>query len=242
MPRGFSVFGSTFRLDRAYTLIGPLGKGSYGVVCAARDKENGRKVAIKKVTPMATHITDARHTLREIRMMRYLGVHPNVISLFDLQASERRDELYIVMELMDTDLHRIIQSKQSLTEQHVRYFLFQLLRGVQFLHRNGILHRDLKPGNLLVSKTCELRITDFGLARKATSSKRMLEQTAADAQLDDEAGADGPMTEHVVTRWYRPPELMLSPDGLYTSAVDVWSCGCIFAEMLGRTPLFPGKN
>merc|ERR1719424_1187231 len=99
--------------------------------------------------------------------MRHLGAHANVIGLFDLQASERRDELYLVM---------------ALTEQHVKYFMFQLVRGVQYLHRRGVLHRDLKPGNLLVSKNCELRITDFGLARLATGRRRMLEQTEADCE------------------------------------------------------------
>lgn len=97
----------------------------------------------------------------------------------------------------------------------------QLLKGLKFLHDHHIIHRDLKPGNLLVTRSCELRITDFGLAR---------------------ARPDEPMTEHVVTRWYRPPELMLCPDGMYTYAVDMWSVGCIFAELLGRKPLFPGKN
>eukprot|EP00953_Heterococcus_sp_UTEX-ZZ885_P035505 18329-Heterococcus_DN1.PRE.1 len=93
-------------------------------------------------------------------------------------------------------------------------------------------HRDLKPGNLLVTKSCQLRITDFGLARERPLGRG--------ADPDEEV--DDPMTEHVVTRWYRPPELMLCPDGLYTYAVDLWSVGCIFAELLGRQPLFPGNN
>ena len=109
--------------------------------------------------------------------------------------------------------------------------MYQLLKGVNYLHKHNVIHRDLKPGNLLVTRNCELRITDFGLARlKPTRENREGEEI-------EEA-----MTEHVVTRWYRPPELMLCPDGLYTSAVDMWSVGCIFAELLGRKPLFPGKN
>ncbi|CAM9882362.1 unnamed protein product, partial [Scytosiphon promiscuus] len=114
---------------------------------------------------MAQHVDDAKHVLREIRLMRFLGSHPNIVSLEDLFVSEHYDDLYIVMELLDSDLHRIIQSPQALSDAHHRYFMFQLLEGVKFLHHNRIIHRDLKPGNVLVTKKCELRITDFGLAR-----------------------------------------------------------------------------
>lgn len=134
---------------------------------------------------------DAKHVLREIMLMRHMGKHENIITLEDLILRENNDELYIVMELLDSDLHRVLQSKQVLTESHYKYFLFQLLCGVKYLHDNKIIHRDLKPGNLLVSKDCKLRITDFGLARERPDNIE-----------------DGPMTEHVVTRWYRAPELM----------------------------------
>ncbi|CAN0098306.1 unnamed protein product [Sphacelaria rigidula] len=96
---------------------------------------------------------------------RYLGTHPNIVSLEDLFVSEYHGELYIVMELLDSDLHRIIQSSQALGDSHHRYFMYQLLKGVKFLHDNRIIHRDLKPGNVLVTKSCQLRITDFGLSR-----------------------------------------------------------------------------
>eukprot|EP00968_Pinguiococcus_pyrenoidosus_P012659 scaffold1130_cov195-Pinguiococcus_pyrenoidosus.AAC.20 len=216
-----------------------IGRGSYGVVAAAtdtvaaRDQQVSGRVAIKRVSPISQSASDAKHVLRELRLMRYLGQHDNIISLVDCFVKDQRDELYLVMELMDSDLHKVIQSPQALSEAHARYFMLQLFRGVHFLHENRIIHRDLKPGNLLVSRNCDLRITDFGLARERPSGPRR------DAPDD---GVVDPMTEHVVTRWYRPPELMLCPDGLYTYAVDVWSCGCILAELLGRKPLFPGKN
>ena len=129
--------------------------------------------------------------------------HLIIIPLQELYVREASDEMYIVMDLFDSDLHRVLQSKQPLTENHFRHFFLQLLCGVKYLHDNRIIHRDLKPGNLLVNRQCQLRITDFGLAR---------EKPMAVAGLDgDDELIDGPMTEHVVTRWYRPPELMLCP-------------------------------
>jgi serine/threonine protein kinase len=115
-------------------------------------------------------------------------------------------QLYVMMELLDSDLQRVIQSPQPLEDQHFKHFLFQLLRGLRFAHQHGVIHRDLKPSNILVTKDCDLCISDFGLARQAPPS----------------GGGTLLMTQHVVKRWYRAPELMLSPDGSYTAAIDLW--------------------
>ncbi len=227
-----TISGSTFTLDVRYQDLKAIGKGSYGVVCCVNDILTNKKVAIKKIQDMSKHAADAKHVLREIRLMRYLGGHPNIVTLQNIYLQQDTDELYLVMDLMDSDLHKIIQSPQPLSDAHFRYFMFQLLKGVRFLHENRIIRRDLKPGNLLVTKSCQLKITDFGLAR----ARPMGRGSHPDDTVDD------PMTEHVVTRWYRPPELMLCPNGLYEYSVDLWSCGCILAEMLGRAPLFPGRN
>jgi serine/threonine protein kinase len=136
----------------------------------------------------------------------------------------------MMIELMDCDLHRVIQSKQSLSEKHHKCFMKQLLEGIKAMHSMGCFHRDLKPGNILVSKDCQLRITDFGLARFMDESTRAGENEA------------GEMTQYVVTRWYRPPELLLAPNLPYREAVDLWSCGCILAELINRKPLLPGKD
>ncbi len=226
------IHGSTFTVENRYKGLKTIGKGSYGVVCCAEDTVAMKRVAIKKIQDMSVHAMNAKHVLREIRLMRLLGDHPNISTLQNVYIHQNADELYLVMDLMESDLHKIIQSPQPLSDAHFRYFMFQLLKGVRFLHENRIIHRDLKPGNLLVTKSCHLRITDFGLARVRPIGRGV----HPDDTVDD------PMTEHVVTRWYRPPELMLCPNSLYEYSVDLWSCGCILGEMLGRSLLFPGRN
>lgn len=223
---------TTFTLDAGFSDLKVLGKGSYGIVVSAYFEQLGKKVAVKKVTPVAKQSTDAKHVLREVRLLRHMGKHENIISLYDLRYREQSDELYMIMELMDSDLHQVIQSKQSLTENHFQHFMYQLLCGLKYLHDHRIIHRDLKPGNILLTKDCRLRITDFGLSRERPKG----------SGEDPEEQVEQAMTQHVVTRWYRPPELMLCPDGMYNYAVDLWSVGCIFAEMFNRNPLFPGKN
>ncbi|CAN6483754.1 unnamed protein product [Victoria cruziana] len=134
---------------------------------------------------------------------------------------EAFNDVYIAYELMDTDLHQIIRSNQPLTEEHCQYFLYQILRGLKYIHSANVLHRDLKPSNLLLNANCDLKICDFGLARITSETDFM--------------------TEYVVTRWYRAPELLLH-SAEYTTAIDVWSVGCIFMELMNRQPLFPGRD
>lgn len=133
---------------------------------------------------------------------------------------------YVVLDLMESDLHQIIHSCQTLTSEHTRYFLYQLLRGLKYVHSANVIHRDLKPSNLLVNENCELKIGDFGMARGLSSHPEESHSF---------------MTEYVATRWYRAPELLLSLNH-YSLAIDMWSVGCIFAEMLGRKQIFPGKH
>ncbi len=244
----FKISGTSFRVAQRYTPLGIVGKGSYGVVCAAQNSWNKERVAIKKISPMCEDQWDAKHTLRELRIMRLMEHHPNVISLRDLSVVPEADELYIVMELMDSDLHKIIVSKQALSHAHCQVLMMQILRGVKAMHANNVLHRDLKPGNILVGRDCQVRITDFGLAR-AIAPDEMVGTNKDDGNPnsgnDGDDGATGPasaMTEYVVTRWYRCPELLLAPHVAYTTAVDLWAVGCIFAEMVLREPLFPGRS
>eukprot|EP00249_Psilotum_nudum_P028985 c3905_g1_i1 orf=115-1251(+) len=220
----FVLWRNMFEIDTKYVPIKPIGKGAYGVVCSARDLESGEKIAIKKITNAFENATDARRTLREIRLLRHLR-HENIIGVKDIMKPVDRGtfrDVYIVYELMDTDLHQIIKSSQPLTDDHFQYFIYQLLRGLKYVHSANVLHRDLKPSNLLLNASCDLKICDFGLARTGSEKGQF-------------------MTEYVVTRWYRAPELLLSCDE-YTTAIDMWSVGCIFAELLGRKPIFPGKD
>lgn len=189
----FNVGGSIFSVRPRYKALKIIGRGSYGVVVSCTDATTSGRYAIKRIKPMSAHSSDSKHVLREIRCMRLLGLHTNVVSISDIFCNIRNDELYIVMELMDSDLHRIIQSPQSLSDEHHRYFMYQLVRGVKYIHAQGIIHRDLKPGNLLVTRNCELRITDFGLARQQSVASEVGDTNLLDI---------GPMTQHVVTRWF----------------------------------------
>eukprot|EP01038_Epipyxis_sp_PR26KG_P011744 gene11744-15716_t len=226
------VDGHTFTISKRYSVTESviLGKGSYGVVCNAQDTSNNLEIAIKRIRPFAADAWDARRTIREIKLMKLLGAHPNVITLFDLSLNKKKEELYMMMELMDSDLHQIIKSKQVLSERHHKCFMKQILEGVSAMHSIGVFHRDLKPGNILVTKDCHVRIADFGLAR-------MMDESTL--QGNNELH---PMTEYVVTRWYRAPEVLLAPKTPYSAAVDIWATGCIFAELLRGKALFPGKN
>ena len=159
--------GSNFILDRRYQIIDTIGSGAYGVVVSARDTITGEAVAIKKIEKAFDHATFTKRTLRELKILRLLN-NENIVRIKTIQLPSSRedfDEIYLVSELMETDLSSIIKSSQPLTDEHCRFFLYQLLRGLKYMHTACILHRDLKPRNLLVNSNCDLKICDFGLAR-----------------------------------------------------------------------------
>ncbi|RMZ85330.1 hypothetical protein DV737_g786, partial [Chaetothyriales sp. CBS 132003] len=201
----FKVFNQDFIVDDRYTVTKELGQGAYGIVCAATNTQTGEGVAIKKVTNVFSKKILAKRALREIKLLQHFRGHRN---------------------LMECDLAAIIRSGQPLTDAHFQSFIYQILCGLKYIHSANVLHRDLKPGNLLVNADCELKICDFGLARGFSQ--------------DPEENA-GYMTEYVATRWYRAPEIMLSFQS-YTKAIDVWSVGCILAELLGGRPFFKGRD
>ncbi|KAH6556408.1 hypothetical protein KP509_1Z181600 [Ceratopteris richardii] len=211
-----------------YKILEIIGKGSYGVVCSAIDKKTGEKVAIKKINDIFEHVSDATRILREIKLLRYLK-HPDIVDIKHilLPPSPREfKDIYVVFELMEADLHQVIKANDDLTQEHYQFFLYQLLRALKFIHSANVFHRDLKPKNVLANSDCKLKLCDFGLARVAFN------------------GSSSAIfwTDYVATRWYRAPELCGSFYSKYTPAVDIWSVGCIFAEVLLGRPLFPGRN
>jgi len=228
--RQYVVKGTTFEVDVRYEVRKGVGQGAYGLICAAKDTKDGDQVAIKKITNAFEDAVDCKRMLREMRLLQHFK-HENVLCLRDIMNPDKSidewKDVYLVTELMDTDLHYIIHSKQALSDDHIQYFMYQILRGLKAVHAAKVLHRDLKPGNLLVNKNCDLKICDFGLARGVDPSQKGVQQAA--------------LTEYVVTRWYRAPELLVENE-TYGPGIDIWSVGCILAEFLGRKALFPGRD
>ncbi|XP_060067866.1 mitogen-activated protein kinase 1-like [Ylistrum balloti] len=221
------VKGQEFHVGPRYVELQYIGEGAYGMVVSAIDTTTPKRerVAIKKISPFE-HQTYCQRTLREIKILTRFR-HENVINIQNILHQDNLEsmkDVYIVQCLMETDMYKLLKTQQ-LSNDHVCYFLYQILRGLKYIHSANVLHRDLKPSNLLLNTTCDLKVCDFGLARVA----------------DPEHDHTGFLTEYVATRWYRAPEIMLNSKG-YTNPVDVWSVGCILAEMLVNRPLFPGKH
>ena len=226
--RAIRVLGSSFQIDQRYDILDTVGSGAYGVVVSARDTETGEMVAIKKIEKAFEHPTFTKRTLRELKILRLMH-HENIIGIKTIQlprTREEMDEIYVVSELMETDLSSVIRSPQPLEDEHCQFFIYQILRGLKYLHSANVLHRDLKPRNLLVNASCDLKICDFGLARADLPNLRVRAAS---------------MTDYVATRWYRAPEVLLTYK-VYTKALDIWSVGCILGELLLRMPLLPGND
>ncbi|PAA47861.1 hypothetical protein BOX15_Mlig004757g3 [Macrostomum lignano] len=203
----------------------PIGYGAFGVVWSVVDPRDGKRLALKKIPNVFQNIIAAKRAFRELNFL-YQTRHENIVSVVSvLEEPNFPFEIYLLCDLMQTDLHKIIVSPQALSVDHVKIFLYQLLRGLKYLHSANILHRDIKPGNLLVNSDCKLKICDFGLAR-----------------VDDpNSQAVRSLTLEVVTQYYRAPELLMGAQE-YSAAIDVWSVGCIFAELLSRSILFQASS
>lgn len=207
-----------------------IGYGAYGTVAAFKDNRPAQAaskgLAIKFVRNAFHDLLDGQRILREIRLLRCLR-HDNIVRLHGLYCSGSDcQDIYIVTDLMDSDLGKIIKSSEVLTEEHHRWFTYQILRALLHIHSAGVVHRDIKPSNILVNKDCTLKLCDFGLSRGGPAYR---------------GSSEHKLTEYVVTRYYRAPEvILLSSD--YGAPIDIWAVGCVLAELIARKPLFKGKD
>ncbi|KAL1566479.1 cyclin-dependent kinase [Salvia divinorum] len=199
-----------------YQLLNVVSRGSYGVVYRAWDMEAGEIVAIKHELEGLS-----QSTVREIEILQSLPHHRSIVDLKKVTVGEC-GQVLVVMEFLPSDLRRLIAARKvAFSAPQLKVMMSQILKGVRFLHENGVMHRDLKPSNILINEKDRLKICDFGLSRWANGS--------------------GSYSPGVGTQWYRAPELLMG-ETKYTSAVDMWSVGCIMAELVLRRVLFPGKS
>lgn len=214
------VFQVAWAMDK-FQKLEKVGEGTYGVVYKARDKKTGDLLALKKIRLEAEDEGIPSTAIREIALLKQLQ-HPNIVRLYDVIHTDKK--LTLVFEFLDQDLKRFMDAcgDNGIQAETTKSFLYQLLRGIAFCHEHRVLHRDLKPQNLLINMTGELKLADFGLARAFGIPVRNY-------------------THEVVTLWYRAPDVLLG-SRKYSTSVDIWSVGCIFAEMVNARPLFPGTN
>ncbi|XP_029067509.1 cyclin-dependent kinase 3 isoform X4 [Monodon monoceros] len=213
-PGAFCFQGGSAGMD-VFQKVEKIGEGTYGVVYKAKNKETGQLVALKKIRLDLETEGVPSTAIREISLLKELK-HPNIVRLLDVVHSEKK--LYLVFEFLSQDLKKYMDSTPAskLPLHVVKSYLFQLLQGVNFCHSHRVIHRDLKPQNLLINELGAIKLADFGLARAFGVPLRSY-------------------THEVVTLWYRAPEILLG-SRFYSTAVDVWSIGCIFAEMVERGP------
>uniref|UniRef100_A0A2P2I4W5 Cyclin-dependent kinase 2-like n=1 Tax=Hirondellea gigas TaxID=1518452 RepID=A0A2P2I4W5_9CRUS len=205
-----------------YHKIEKIGEGTYGVVYKAQDIQTNRVVALKKIRLDGESDGVPSTALREITLLKELA-HPNIVQLIDIIIAEQK--LYLVFEFLNQDLKKLFDSRRvygGLPTALVQSYMKQLIEGIYYCHANRILHRDLKPQNLLIDDKGAIKLADFGLARAFCLPVRAY-------------------THEVVTLWYRAPEILLGAR-TYCTTVDIWSLGCIFAEMITCKPLFPGDS
>lgn len=277
-----------------YDPIKVLGAGSYGKVIEAVDSKTKKKVAIKKINYLFEDLVDSKRILREITLLRFMK-NQFIVQLLDIEYDKKDkdfDSIYLIFECLPSDLKKIFKSSLQLNSTDIKTLVYHILCGLKYIHSCAVLHRDIKPGNILLDDNYQIKICDFGLARcvnkededqiteKQTSNRREIDKSklakhagtlGKDKKEEDPKESstsskpnrppklkdikknkkDQVLSVHVVSRWYRAPELILIETN-YSGAIDVWSVGCIFAELMmmmkenaptfmDRQPLFPGK-
>jgi len=202
--------------------LNKIEEGTYGVVYRARDKETGEIVALKKLKMDREREGFPMTSLREIKILMTFK-HPHIVDVREVVVGNNLNHIFIVMEFVDHDLKTLMEEMRSpFAISEIKTLMQQLLEATAYLHDNWVIHRDLKTSNLLFNNHGMLKVADFGLAREYGSPLK-------------------PYTHNVVTLWYRAPELLLGQKK-YTPAIDMWSIGCIFAELISKEPLLPGRS
>uniref|UniRef100_A0A4W6DTW2 Mitogen-activated protein kinase 15 n=1 Tax=Lates calcarifer TaxID=8187 RepID=A0A4W6DTW2_LATCA len=203
-------------INLKYEIKKRLGKGAYGIVWKAVDRQSGEIVAVKKIFDAFRNRTDAQRTFREIMFLQEFGDHPNIVKLLNVIRAQNDKDIYLIFEYMDTDLHAVIKKGTLLKDIHKRYVMYQLFKAIKYLHSGNVIHRDQKPSNVLLDTDCVVKLCDFGLARSLN-------------QIQEDSGNPA------------APEILLGSTR-YTKGVDMWSLGCILGEMLLGKALFPGTS
>ncbi|CAD8147291.1 unnamed protein product [Paramecium octaurelia] len=199
-----------------------LGEGTYGIVTRAFDKRKEQYVALKKVKLDSHHDEGVPSTtIREIAILLKLR-HPNIISLFEVKYFLEEKQIYLVFDSMQCDLRNYLDKNKAFTLNQLKPIIYQILQGLSYCHSRRVLHRDLKPQNILMDEAKQIKLADFGLSRVFPFPMPKF-------------------TKEIATLWYRAPELMLGDDN-YGTAVDIWAVGCIMAECLTGAPLFQGDS
>lgn len=251
-------------LKKKYVVEKEIGAGSYGSVVRARNPATGQVVAIKRIMNLFDDIIDGKRTLRELALLKRLK-HPNIVNLIEVLVPNddfaNFQEISLVLEYAPADLKKVFKSKTFLTLDHIIVITYTMLLGLKYIHSAGVWHRDLKPANVLIFENGQAKLCDFGLARSVENAPVLAENKViensdksikARPRLKKDSKVKSNLTSHVVTRWYRAPEVILIEKS-YTSKIDVWSLGCIFAELLmtmkefsetplERKPFFPGQS